>query len=130
MLAKRKVAEAEQNGFPHIDDVSALDDSDIECLREVRDVLKKHGRVERFGVTLLHKHFDLSEDECLVEETDVEQKLQVISVKKKGEVQRERVIETVWRLGDTPNVIMGCERECYISHEGKHLRGHVKRSGG
>lgn len=130
MLTKQKIFNVEQNELPYIDDVPALKHNDIQCLREVRDVLEKHGKMERFGMTLLHKHFDLADDECLVEETDVEKRFQVISVKKKGEVPRERIIETAWRLGDTPDAILACEKECTITHEGQHHRAHVTRPGG
>lgn len=33
------------------------------CLAELREVLGKHDRLNRFGITLIHKHFELSEDE-------------------------------------------------------------------
>ncbi len=130
MLTKQKVTGVGQNVFPYIDDVRTLDESDIECLKEIKEVLKRHARLERFGVSLLHKHFYLSEDECLVEETDVLNRCQVISVKRRGEVPRERIIETVWQLGDTPNAILGCERECVITYQGQHSRKHVQRPGG
>jgi hypothetical protein len=37
---------------------------------EVREVLARHGRLDRFGLTLLHSHFDLANDEILVETVD------------------------------------------------------------
>lgn len=130
MPTKQKVMGAEQNLFPYVDEVRALDEADMACLTEVRDVLARHARLDRFGISLLHKHFDLGEDECLVEETDVENRCQVVSVKWRSDMPRERVLETAWQLGETPNVIQSCNKECYISYEGKHTRGHVKRSGG
>ena len=37
-----------------IDAVPALNDGDMACLSEIRDILRKHGKLERFGVNLGH----------------------------------------------------------------------------
>ncbi|MEB2373375.1 hypothetical protein QMO12_29770, partial [Klebsiella pneumoniae] len=47
----------------HIDNVRPIDDEDLPCLNEIFEILKKHNCIDRFGVALLHKHFDLQEDE-------------------------------------------------------------------
>lgn len=62
------------NSLSHIADVPPIGDSDAACLEEVRQVLLKHGQVERFGLSLLHSHFDLADDEVLLETTDVERR--------------------------------------------------------
>lgn len=54
----------------YIDDVKPIDDADAPCLEEIRQVLEKHGALTRFGVSLLHSHFDLAEDEMMLETTD------------------------------------------------------------
>ena len=46
-----------------IDDVHKLDDTDAECLREIRAILARHKKLERFGVTLVHSHFHIDDDE-------------------------------------------------------------------
>lgn len=43
----------------HIDNVRPIDDEDLPCLNEIFEILKKHNCIDRFGVALLHKHFDL-----------------------------------------------------------------------
>jgi hypothetical protein len=58
----------------HIDDVRPIDDSDAACLEEIRLVLAKYGNMGRFGIALLHRHFKLSDDELMLETTDVEQR--------------------------------------------------------
>ena len=58
----------------HIADVKPIDKDDSECLEEIRQVLQKHGALDRFGVALLHNHFDLSEDEMMLETTDAERR--------------------------------------------------------
>jgi hypothetical protein len=52
-------------------EVEPLSEADESLMRDLRDVLRKHGATERFGITLLHKHFDLMDSEVLLESTDV-----------------------------------------------------------
>lgn len=58
----------------HIADVRPIDDRDAGCLEEIRLVLEKHNCLDRFGVTLLHSHFDVADDEMLLETTDLERR--------------------------------------------------------
>ncbi|MBT9569442.1 MAG: hypothetical protein IV085_14225 [Thiobacillus sp.] len=58
----------------HIADVRPIDQSDAACMEEIRTVLAKHNCLDRFGVSLLHCHFDLGEDEILLETTDLERR--------------------------------------------------------
>lgn len=62
------------NSLKHIADMAPVGADDTACLNDVRDVLVKHGCLERFGVSLLHSHFDLGDDEILLETTDVEKR--------------------------------------------------------
>jgi hypothetical protein len=64
--------------LPGADAVIEFSDKDTDFLRELRDVLKKHGVLERFGISLLHTHFDVAEDEVLLETTDIEERTQFI----------------------------------------------------
>ena len=66
------LAATQWNTLNHIVDVKPIDDSDAQCLEEIRQVLLKHGHTRRFGVSLLHSHFDLASDEVLLEETNIE----------------------------------------------------------
>lgn len=54
----------------HINQVRPIDDSDSAALEEVRQVLEKHGCLDRFGIALLHRHFDVAPDEVMLETTD------------------------------------------------------------
>ena len=58
----------------HIDNVRRIDDRDAECLEEIRRVLEARGCLRRFGIALLHSHFELSDDEIMLETTDVEKR--------------------------------------------------------
>ncbi|MEN3158878.1 hypothetical protein ABC502_10890 [Alkalimonas sp. NCh-2] len=62
------------NALTHIADVRPIDDSDSACLEEVRQVLLKYNCLERFGISLLHSHFELRDDEILLETTDLEKR--------------------------------------------------------
>jgi hypothetical protein len=54
------------------EDVEYLGPEDEELFAELREVLLRHGAQDRFGVTLLHRHFDTKPDEALVETVDEE----------------------------------------------------------
>lgn len=58
------------NHLPEIHDVMPLGTQDRACLEAVREVLAKHECLDRFGLSLLHKHFEMAADEILVEEVD------------------------------------------------------------
>ncbi|MET9489769.1 hypothetical protein [Nocardia sp. NPDC006630] len=77
------------NSLEHIDDVRPIDDSDAACLEEIRLVLSKYGNLGRLGIALLHSHFQLADDEMMLETTDTEQREHwVRPVKKMPRVQR------------------------------------------
>ena len=86
------------NDLPSIHDVEMLDAADHRCLEEIREVLDKHGKAKRFGITLLHQHFTLREDELLVEHCDVERRTLITSPAKAAEVIERHYIPTVWRF--------------------------------
>jgi hypothetical protein len=66
------LAAMQWSALNRIADVKPIGDSDAQCLEEIRQVLLKHGQTQRFGVSLLHSHFDLGADEVMLEETNVE----------------------------------------------------------
>ncbi len=61
---------AQWNHLPNIHDVPPLNDRDRACLDAVRDVLASFGCLDRFGVNLLHRHFEMANDELLIEQVD------------------------------------------------------------
>lgn len=82
----------------NIDDVVPRSPEDEECFREVRNVLKKHGKLSRFGVCLLHDHFAVYENERLVEECDPVTRVLTIRPVKVDSAQFGKPMETSWRL--------------------------------
>ena len=53
--------------LPELHQTAALDDSDLDCLEEIRGVLSRHEKLARFAVHLAHRHFELAPDEILIE---------------------------------------------------------------
>lgn len=113
-----------------IHDVEPISDKDAEVLSELREVLLKHNAVERFGVTLIHKHFDLAENEQLVEFTDVDNRR--LTIQPVSENKRLTTIETSWKFSPGPSgkqPLTVCVFRCYYDsqstpqHVGKHMPG-------
>lgn len=75
----------------HIADVPPIGDVDEPCLSEIRDVLEKHGNLHRFGIALLHNHFDLSDDEIMMETTDLEKREHFVRPMKKSEIEAQGI---------------------------------------
>ena len=61
---------AQWNHLPDIHDVQPLSEQDRACLDAVRDILAQYDCLHRFGLSLLHKHFEMAADEILIEEVD------------------------------------------------------------
>jgi|JI102314A1RNA_FD_contig_31_6287231_length_1144_multi_3_in_0_out_0_3 hypothetical protein len=97
-----------------------LDSSDAECLAELRQVLAKHGRLERFGISLLHRHFHLSDDECLLESVDAVQR--VLTVRAVSKTAIGQAVQTQWSLAHR-DPLQWCEQWCNYSG-GTHHSGH------
>lgn len=93
--------------LPDITEVAPMSENDKPCLNEIMSVLKKHNALGRFGLTLLHQHFDIAEDEILCESVDVAGKTQTIRPIKKTELANFDYTETSWRM-DNGTVMMAC----------------------
>lgn len=97
-----------------IHEVEPINDTDYECLAEIREILEKHNKRERFGVALLHKHFDMANDELLVEQSDKNERVLTIKpVKKKS---AGKMIETIWALRDgDKSHMLDAQQHCAMS---------------
>lgn len=89
---------AQWNHLPDIHDVTPLNDHDRACLDAVRDVLEQFDCLGRFGVNLLHKHFEMAADELLIEQVDEAGRRLVTKPVKVGIVQGQMpgAYETQW----------------------------------
>ena len=95
--------------LPDIAETKPLTAHDKNCLREIRDVLDRYGCLDKFGVSLIHKHFDIHADEILVESIDVANRtLTVQPVRREATLS---AIETQWQLA-TGEAVLACDRWC------------------
>lgn len=85
--------------LPDISEVGPLTDDDLACMDEIGAVLRRHGRLDRFGVTLLHKHFPVTDKEMLVESCDPDTRTLTIRPTEKSELDDLNYTVTSWHLG-------------------------------
>lgn len=98
MENNKLVIEASQEAFnnlPHITQVKPVSDEDADLLVEIRAVLEKYDALSRFGLQLLHKHFDLRSGEVLQEETDEDSRISIIKPALSKEVSKRLKDESV-----------------------------------
>ena len=107
-----------------IDDIEPINQTDYDVLEEVRDVLKKHNYTDRFGVVLLHKHFDIADDEILMEVTDEEARTSIVTAQKSNGSEKINSIETIWKFGAGINAVTECVQVCqkFFGHNVKHKK--------
>lgn len=115
--------------LPDIEDIEPLGAQDAPFLQEVREVFERHGMFERFGLTLLHDHFDIADDELLVETCDVENRVltsspQHIDAAEPG----DRLIETNWKFAQEGGIVAGlvCRVGCFVDLKDRHKRTHQR----
>jgi hypothetical protein len=107
-----------------IDEVRPVDESDMECFSEIREVLRRHGMMDRFGVALLHSHFDPQDDEVMLEVTDEESRTLITSLVRENEMD-SRNVGTIWMLGDS-EIHAGAWCRKYCERSWGILSGHAK----
>ncbi len=106
--------------------VEPLNDSDTACLAEIRDVLLRHGKLERFAVHLVHKHFELRDGEVMCEYTDVEHRVLKLVPKRLDEISGH--IETTWMLSDS-GPLAACIYACvWTKDSGAHAMQHIGKT--
>lgn len=106
-----------------IDEVTPFSKEDEKCFRELRAVLRKYKAVDRFGITLVHKHFEIAEDEAMVEYTDHESRMLIIKPVKCAEIDENQITVTNWQLAEGDVV---AKRVCVCARTNQgHTGGHT-----
>ncbi|WP_214073578.1 hypothetical protein [Mucilaginibacter sp. dw_454] len=105
-----------------IGDVEPLNENDLPVMGEIYDVLRRHNALQRFGVTLLHEHFEVADDEVLIEMTDRKTRIQTITPVDKNSPLLVDAIETCWRL-DTGFPVQACSCVKYGDDHSHQSRG-------
>lgn len=108
------------NDLDDLDEASSpFSVSDQACLDEIRQVLERNGKTRRFGITLLHKHFDLANDEVLLETPNPTDRTLSTRVMKVSELEEVSHDCTAWRFdGGTIRPMWACAGGEYGSHYG------------
>lgn len=107
---------------PDISAVPPMSDRDRDCFRDLRDVLERHGCLDRFGVNLIHKHFDVADDEVLVETIDAENR--VLTVRPMPKAELPEGMETQWQLA-SGDAVQVCHGYCYYNSGHRHFHTQV-----
>jgi hypothetical protein len=107
-------------------EVEPVSDKDSGVLRKLREVLIAHDAIDRFGVMLIHKHFDLNENEQLVEFTDTENRR--LTIQPMADSDDLNTIQTAWRFskhegGMEP--LTYCVNRCFNNPQGSHRTQHT-----
>ena len=111
--------------FDDINVIREIGQSDEDCLAEIREVLAKHNCLDRFGVTLLHTHFDMDDDEILMETCDPATRTLTITPIKKADMDPDDVIITNWSLNNGES-LQGCsKKDHFMDLQGCSKKDHV-----
>ncbi len=106
------------SGLPAFDDLAPIDADDLACMKELRDVLARHGRLGRFALHLAHRHFTLRDDEVLVEYSDAARREQWTRVEPRA--TQTHAMPTTWLLGSGgPLVVCVCASRPNQGHLGR-----------
>jgi hypothetical protein len=96
----------EHLGLIDIDETEPFDpERDQPLFNEIKAVLTKHNALHRFGVTLLHKHFDVYDGEKLVEVCDFESRTLTLRPVSERHGQEESYVETNWRFDSNSTLV-------------------------
>jgi hypothetical protein len=88
--------------LPELHQAPPLEESDLECLEEIRAVLARHGKLARFALHLAHRHFDLAPGEILIERPDPDGRSQHVTVGRLDDESEAR--PTTWLFEEGPEL--------------------------
>ena len=104
-------------------EVPPLQADDMECMNAIRAVLKQFGKLDRFALHLIHKHFEIDADEVLVEYSNPATREQFFRPEKKDSADARDAIPTTWILKDEEaSAVCVCARRD-DGHQGRHESG-------
>ena len=104
-------------------DVPPLQADDMECMKAIRSVLKQFGKLDRFALHLIHKHFDIADDEVLVEYSNAQTREQFFRPEKRDSADARDAVPTTWILKDIEaSALCVCART-ENGHMGRHAEG-------
>lgn len=89
-------------------DLEVFTDEDAACFKDIRDVLMKHNALHRFGMFLIHQHFEIADDEEMMECTDHDGRTLTIVPRKKSAIDRSVTVPTNWVFTTSEEVAIAC----------------------
>lgn len=109
--------ESTPSNFRDLLDIEPIGPHDQDCLDEIRAVLARHEKLDRFGLCLLHSHFDMASDEILLEESDSDGRCMTIRPAKVADIVPEDVVFTNWSLADGSalQAVQACTKKQHIA---------------
>lgn len=116
---------------PDLVDIQPLNDGDRQCLEDIREVLRRHNALDRFGINLLHDHFALEPGELLMETCEPSSRTLTIRPALPEPDQAGRTVETNWRFSHDGDVVAGlvCKVGCFVDLKDRHKRTHQRVNG-
>ncbi|OJJ22893.1 hypothetical protein BKI52_00650 [marine bacterium AO1-C] len=119
------------NPYAALKDIDVIDpftDEDRETLELVREVLRKRNAIDRFGITLLHDHFEVNDDEILLETCDHETRTLTIrpyrnEELKEADIDEDGYVQTNWRFDQNDPKNLLCMTFCSRTN-GFHIPKH------
>lgn len=115
------------SALPELHDAPPIDDADLACLAELRAVLARHGKLDRFAVHLAHRHLKLAADEMLIERPDPDGRTQHVTVGRRDEEPDAR--PTTWLFDGGPELHLSEAVYCVCLPSGPHSQGACVRHG-
>lgn len=107
-----------------IEDMEPISETDFDVLKEIREVIFKHGYEDRFGVCLVHKHFEILPGEIALETSDDEARVSTIRVVEEKEAND--AWQTAWKFSkDIDDIKSG--RNCRQYCQGFGIAGHSRK---
>jgi hypothetical protein len=105
-------------------DVPPLDHNDLACMAELREVLVRHGRLQRVALHQVHKQLELAPAQVVVEYSEPLAREQSLRVERRDAEVLRSAIPTTWTLEDSqPLVACVCAYRAEHGHLGRHQAG-------
>ncbi len=121
LMKRLTIAPLHWSRLPDLRHVAPIDGDDLACMVEVRDVLTRHGCLDRFALHLVHKHFELGADEVLVEYSDPATREQWQRVEPRASASLRAAVPTTWTLAAAaPLAVCVCAYRVDQGHLGRH----------
>lgn len=106
---RMKIEAVQWSTLLHIDDIEPIGENDCPVLEAIRAIVVSEGMEHRFGICLLHRHFDLDEGEIVLERTSVEKRSSTTRVVLERDCPS--AIQTVWSFSAEEGGVR-CEMRC------------------